>query len=170
MGMMSEIVAASISVFLILSWKIADTVPDVDFVGVAVAGSSIIVVREAVVGPAHHHELWHKLQEDTSHNRRHIVSGRRSGNQLIDKTVPADGDTKKACSMMINLGRFCTADRAEDRPEMQICLFSVAGKSSAELSTPLENFRSIWRVEQENWDGMHYACAHQTDFPWKDID
>ncbi|XP_059614331.1 serine/threonine-protein kinase pelle [Phlebotomus argentipes] len=75
-----------------------------------------VVLFELVTGlRAYDHKRSHKFLT------KHIMSAcaeNASIDQLIDKTVPADDNTKRACSMIINLGRYCTADRPEDRPEM----------------------------------------------------
>uniref|UniRef100_A0A7G3AXW8 non-specific serine/threonine protein kinase n=2 Tax=Lutzomyia longipalpis TaxID=7200 RepID=A0A7G3AXW8_LUTLO len=75
-----------------------------------------VVLFELVTGlRAYDHKRTHKFLT------RHIMAAcaeNVSIDQLIDKSCPADAVIEKACSMMISLGRFCTADRPEDRPEM----------------------------------------------------
>jgi len=53
--------------------------PHIDLVGVPIARRGVVVVGQGVLRPPHHHQLGHEVQEELSHQRRHIV--RRGGSE-----------------------------------------------------------------------------------------
>lgn len=58
--------------------------PHIDLVGVAIAGCGVVVVRQRVLGAAHHHQLGHEVQEQLANPRRHVVRRGRPAPQAID--------------------------------------------------------------------------------------
>uniref|UniRef100_A0A1L8DKU7 non-specific serine/threonine protein kinase n=1 Tax=Nyssomyia neivai TaxID=330878 RepID=A0A1L8DKU7_9DIPT len=75
-----------------------------------------VMLFELVTGlRAYDHKRANKFLTD------HIIAADKENvsiDQLIDQSCPADADVKKASSMIIQLGRFCIADKPEERPEM----------------------------------------------------